>query len=101
MRKSWLVLLLALGGCALTPYQKVRAALVESGVPEPVAGCMADRMTKKLSVNQLLELRYLSHAKNDEGHFSAGEFVHRLREIDDPEVVLVTSKAALRCSVTA
>ncbi len=101
MRKALLVLVLAAGGCAMTPYQRVRAALIEAGVPDPVANCMADRMTKKLSVGQLKELRYLSRSKNDQGHFSTGEFVRRLREINDPEVVLVTSKAALRCSLTA
>jgi hypothetical protein len=100
MRKSAILLLpLALGACAVTPEQKVRAALVEAGVPDPIAECMAGRMTKKLSVPQLLKLRSLSHVEGEDGRFSASKFVRRLVELDDPQVVLVTSKAALRCAI--
>jgi len=52
--------LIALAGCAVTPEQRVNAALRQAGVPPRVASCMAERMADRLSIQQLKELKRLS-----------------------------------------
>ena len=44
LKRAALLLLLPLAACAASPEQRVRAALVDAGVREEVARCMAERM---------------------------------------------------------
>ena len=90
---------LTLAGCAVTPEQRVNAALRQAGVPPRVASCMAERMAAKLSIEQLKELKAL--AKNDEPgeKMSAKHILKRVAAIGDPEVVEVTSRAAIGCYI--
>ena len=49
MRLFALLALILLSGCA-TPETRLKQALVEAGLSEPMAGCMAGRMVDRLSL---------------------------------------------------
>ena len=90
-----LLLTLALAACA-TPATRLRTGLIEAGLSEPLAACMAERMVDRLSLIQLRRLADLGHAGRAE---SLGEFLHRVRSLRDPEVWTVTSRSAAVCAV--
>ncbi len=100
-RAAILLPLLALAGCAVTPEQKVRTALVDAGVSESVAKCMARPMARKLSIPQLLELKRLaSLARADpERKMTPKRILRRVEALGDPEIVAVTSRAAIGCTI--
>ena len=90
---------LGLVACA-TPENQVQSALVDAGLRPAVAACMAERMTDRLTVAQLQKL---ARAKGREGEklsdLSAADFIERARRIEDPEVVRVTTAAAVGCTL--
>ncbi|WP_116091645.1 hypothetical protein [Sphingomonas crusticola] len=91
--------LLALAGCMATPEQRVKAALVNAGVAPRVAGCMAERMADRLSIEQLKELKALTNGRKPGEKLSAKHILKRVASIGDPEVVSVTTKAAIGCTI--
>ena len=92
--------LLALSACAITPEQRVRKSLVQAGLAEPMAGCMAERMAAKLSIRQLRRLATLGDLKGRSlSSITVGELVLRARSLGDPEIVEVTGRAALGCAI--
>lgn len=98
------VLALALlAGCAtVSPEARVRSKLIEAGLRPPVAGCMAERMVDRLSLAQLKRLQSLGGlARHDMRGMSIDQLVHRLRALDDPEIVSVVLKAGIGCSIAA
>jgi hypothetical protein len=102
LKRAALLLLLPLAACIATPEQRVRAALVNAGVREDVARCMAERMAAKLSISQLQELKRLgSLAKHDpEKKMTPRRILRQIEALGDPEIVSVTSHAAIICYVT-
>jgi hypothetical protein len=95
-----LVALLALSACA-TPETRVRTGLMDAGLPPALAGCMADRMVDRLSLVQLRRLQSLSKVHRSDLHrLSIDQFLHKVRALDDPEILIVTSKAALGCAIS-
>ena len=98
MRRSPILLLaLTLSACSV-PETRLRAGLVEAGLPEPLAGCMAERMVDRLS---LMQLRRLSDLKNVGRARDLAEFLHRVRSLRDPEIWSVTSTSAAVCRLGA
>ena len=93
------LLSLTLAGCAVTPEQRVNAALRQAGVPPRVASCMAERMAAKLSIEQLKELKALAKSDEPGEKMSAKHILKRVAAIGDPEVVEVTSRAAIGCYI--
>jgi len=91
--------LLALAGCAVTPEQRVRTALLDAGVPSRVAGCMAERMAAKLSIAQLRELKALSKMREPGEKMGPKHILRSVEAIGDPEIVRVTTRAALGCYI--
>ena len=88
------VLALALTGCVSKLAEgRVRSALVEAGLSEPNADCMADRMTDQLSLGQLKKLEKLQGAKK-----SVWDYVSAVRRVGDAEVLAVTTSAAALCA---
>lgn len=89
-----------LSGCAaISSEQKVRVSLVDAGLSHRTAKCMASRMVDRLSVSQLRRLQSLASLKNaDIGAMSVDRLLNKVRAIEDPEVFIVTSRAALACS---
>ena len=92
---------LALSACAVTPEQKVRVALSDAGVPDDVAKCMARKMVSRLSIEQLKELKRLgalAHREPGE-HIGTKRILRAAEALGDPEIVGVTSRAALGCYI--
>ncbi|WP_336971054.1 hypothetical protein [Sphingobium aromaticiconvertens] len=92
---------LALSACAtISPEQKVRASLVDAGLSPRMATCMADRMVDRLSLDQLRRLKSLASLERaDMGAMSVDRLLYKVRAIDDPEIFIVTSRAALACAL--
>jgi hypothetical protein len=101
-----LVLLLA-GGAVYTGLanplveMQVKGALVESGIGEKRAACMAERMVDRLTIGQLWKLRQgmaPQEGEPEEG-YGLGELVKRLRRVDDGEAVAVLTTSAGLCAI--
>lgn len=85
--------------CA-TPQTQLRDGLVRAGLSKPMATCMADDMVGKLSLTQLMRLRSLSKVGDlDPGETSVKQYMHQVRALKDPEILTVTSRAALGCAI--
>lgn len=80
---------------------RVEAALLESGMPEKRAQCMAARMVDRLSVWQLYELRQgmAPRAGESERPDGLGDLIKRLRRGTDTETVAVVSTSAGLCAI--
>ena len=83
-----------LAGCA-TPEARLRAGLVNAGLSPPVAGCMAGRMVDRLSLMQLRRIADLPQAREA---VSVGEFLHRVRALQDPQILSVSASSAALCA---
>jgi len=94
---------LALTACStISPEVRVRTKLIEAGLKPRVAGCMAERLVDRLSLTQLRRLQSLGGlGKHDVGTMSLEDVVHRLRALNDPEIVSVVLKAGIGCSISA
>lgn len=101
-----LVLLLA-GGAVFTGLAnplvelQVKGALVESGIGEKRAACMAERMVDRLTIGQLWKLRQgiAPQAGEPEEGYGIGEIVKRLRRVEDGEAVAVLTTSAGLCAI--
>jgi len=95
MRRALLPMLLLL--TAWSPSKlatgTVKRALIESGLSEANAQCMANRMTDKLSLLQLRKLRALRGEKQ-----SISDYVAAVRKVGDAHVLAVTVTSAALCS---
>jgi hypothetical protein len=90
---------LALAACA-SPEQQLRVGLTNAGLPDGIAACMAQDMTPKLSLDQLLKLRSLSRVgRLDPAKTSLDKYLRQVRALGDAEIWRVTSVAAARCSL--
>ena len=95
MRPALPLLALALlAGCA-TPEARLRAGLVNGGLPESLAGCMAGRMVDRLSLMQLRRIGDLPRASSA---VSIEEFLHRVRSLRDTGILGVASASAALCA---
>lgn len=92
---------LMLSACA-TPETRVRTALTDAGLSQPVAACMADRMVDRLSLIQLNKLSGLKKLRGqDMRKVTVGEFLKRTRSLQDPEILSVVTSSGLICAVKA
>ena len=89
---------LALASCA-TPETRVKNALIEAGLSEPVSACMADRMVDRLSLLQLNKLRGLKKLRDaDAQKLSVSEFLKRTKSLQDPEILGVVTSSGVVCA---
>ncbi len=96
-----LAAVLSLAACA-TPETRVRTALLDAGLPRPIAGCMADRMVDRLSLIQLNKLSGLKKLRqSDMRSLSVEEFLRRTRSLQDPEILGVVTSSGLVCALKA
>ena len=86
---------LALAACS-TPEARVRSGLINAGLSEPMAACMAERMVDRLSLAQLSRIGDLPRASSA---VSMSEFLHRLRALGDMQIVGVATSSAGLCAV--
>ena len=103
-----LVLIVALGAGALfsglaNPIveMQVKGALVESGIGDKRAECMAERMVKRLTLGQLWKLRQGMAAQPGEPEegYGLGELIKRLDRVNDGEAVAVLTTSAGLCAI--
>jgi hypothetical protein len=88
-----------LTGCA-TPEARVRAGLMNAGLSDAMASCMADHMVNELSLVQLKRLSDLGALKGRKvTAITAQEFIQKTRSLRDPEILLETTKAAGKCAI--
>ena len=102
MRMGPVLLAVALlGGCVeKIAESRVRSALVEAGLSQRNADCMAGRMVDRLTIAQLRKLEQLRAARGEtERPVTIGEYVERVRRVGDPEVIAVTASSAGLCAV--
>ena len=90
-----LALVLVAGACSPSKlaYGKVRSALVDAGLSESNASCMAERMTDRLTLGQLKRLEVLQGPKR-----SLSDYLAAVRRLGDAELFGVTSSAAALCA---
>ena len=100
MRVGCLVLaVLALSGCSQIAESRMEDALVDAGLPPKMAGCMAERMSDRLTFNQMRKLTRLK-AAGDEANvpLTIPDFLERARRVNDPEALEVAAAAAAVCA---
>ena len=91
--------ILALSACA-TPETRIRTALMDAGLSQPIAACMADRMVDRLSLVQLNKLNGLKKLRGqDMRKVTVEEFLRRTRSLQDPEILGVATSSGLICAV--
>ena len=80
--------------------ERVEEALLANGVPMPMAGCMAPRLTDRLSIEQLRRLERLA-PDDGEARFprTAEQALARLRRVGDDEAVEQLVRVATICGV--
>lgn len=96
MRRTVLLLALALAasGCVQEiKAGRVKSALMDGGLGEPLAQCMANRMASKLTIHQLKQLQRLNRAPRR----TIAEFVAALRANGDLDAIEVTASSAALC----
>jgi hypothetical protein len=85
---------LSLTGCVETIAEhRVRAALLDAGLSEGNADCMAHRMVDRLTIKQLRKLEALRGEKR-----SVADYVVAVRRVGDAEVLGVTASSAALCA---
>ncbi|MFM7349068.1 MAG: hypothetical protein ACKO01_06210 [Erythrobacter sp.] len=110
MRKLILGLLLIIavaGGALFTGLAdplvrwQVQGALVDAGIGERRAECMAERMVDRLTIVQLWKLRQGMAAQEGEPEdgYGLGELIKRLRRVEDGETVAVLTTSAGLCAI--
>ena len=83
-------------GCA-TPQTQLQRGLIGAGLPKTQSACM----TGKLSLFQLRRIGSLANFKDEKlGKMSADRFMHNIRALKDPEIISVTTRAALGCAIS-
>lgn len=74
-------------------YGQVRSAMLEAGLSEANAACMATRLTDRLSLAQLNRLKQLKGERQ-----SLADYVAAVRRVGDAEALSVTASSAALCA---
>jgi hypothetical protein len=85
-------LLLSTGCAERITENRVRSALIDAGVREKDASCMARRMVDRLSIAQLRKLEALKGE-----HQSLGDYLDAVERVGDAEAIAVTASSAALC----
>ena len=95
-----LALLPALAACTTTKQAQVRTALLDAGLPPPMADCMAEPLGRDLSVSQLKSLqRVAKMAQTAPANMTTQQVMNLLKRDLDPETVGVVVRAGFGCFV--
>ena len=96
MKSYWAIGLIAvITACAPSKlaYGSVKSAMIDAGLSELNAACMATRMTDRLSLVQLNKLKQLKGEKR-----SLSDYVGAVRRVGDAEALSVTASSAALCA---
>lgn len=74
-------------------YGQVRSAMLEAGLSEANAACMATRLTDRLSLAQFNRLKQLKGERQ-----SLADYVAAVRRVGDAEALSVTASSAALCA---
>ncbi len=90
---------LALTGCIDRVVEsRVESALVDNGVSQSNAECMAARMVDRLTIEQLRKLEELKpQAGESKRPTGVSDLLRRLERVGDTEVIGVTGSSAALC----
>jgi hypothetical protein len=90
-----MALAFAAGACAPAKLAegRVRSALIDAGVSDANATCMAERMTDRLSIGQLQRLQALQGVKR-----GMADYIAAVKRLGDAELLGVTTSAAALCA---
>ncbi|MEQ1641760.1 MAG: hypothetical protein ABL881_13195 [Novosphingobium sp.] len=95
--KNFLIVGLIGAAAACAPsklaYGQVKSAMIEAGLSDKNAACMATRMTDRLSLIQLNKLKQLKGEKQ-----SLSDYVAAVRRVGDAEALSVTASSAALCA---
>ena len=97
-----LAMLALLAGCAtMSPEATVRQRLISAGLKPPLAGCMADKLVRHLSPDQLRTLGHAAQLADGRriGDMTVRELVDRVSAIGDPHIVEVVTRAGIGCAI--
>lgn len=73
---------------------------MRAGLSPPMAGCMAESLTDRLSNAQLRRLASLADTKDLDPHrTTVDELMHHIRALGDPKILRVTASATIGCSL--
>ncbi|QZH75096.1 MAG: hypothetical protein JY451_00165 [Erythrobacter sp.] len=89
---------LALASCATIAESRVKSALVDAGLGDENATCMADRMVDRLTIAQLRKLEELRTPSHSAREASLQDYLERVRRVGDAEVIAVTTSSAALCA---
>lgn len=93
-----LLALALVAGCTASKEMRVRTALTDAGVPEPMAQCMAEPLARDLSTSQLQSLgRVAKVGRTEFGNLTQKQLLDLLKRDLDPETVGVVMRAGLGC----
>jgi hypothetical protein len=80
--------------------ERVEGALLANGLPAPMAACMAEKLTDKLTIAQLQSLEKLGPQGGERRiPESRAEAMDRLRRVDDSEAVSALVGSATSCGL--
>lgn len=98
-RLALLIPILAIAACA-TPETRVKTSLINAGLPQKHASCMAQRMVDRLSLMQLRRLGSLGNFKDEDIRaMSVDRFMHNIRSLKDAEIITVTTTSLVACAI--
>lgn len=84
-------------GCVQTIAEsRVQSALVDAGLSERNADCMAGRMVDRLTIDQLRKLEAMKAREGEPTDLAS--YVRRVRNVGDAEVISVTASSAALCA---
>ncbi len=79
---------------------QIQTVLVRTGVSDDRADCMARRMVERLTYGQIAALwRMQAPQLETQTPGDLREFLTRIRQVDDPEIVSVTVSSAGLCAL--
>ena len=89
------LLIAALAACSPSKlaYGQVKSAMIDAGLSEPNAACMATRMTDRLTLGQLNKLKQCNGEKR-----GLMDYVSAVRRVGDAEALQVTASSAALCA---
>lgn len=94
------IMALCITGCVGSIAEsRVRSGLVDAGLSDTMAACMAKPMADRLTIGQLRKLQSLGAIRNSQKRgLTIAQFLRNVRALQDAEIVAVTGKAAVDCA---
>ena len=90
------------GGFERVTAGRIESALTQNGVPQPVAACMGERLSERLTIGQLRDLENIAEREREAGvPESTVELLERVRAVEDKELIEVVGTSAAICSFMA